>query len=152
MIVIQGLSFIYIYIYIYINVHHYYLLLIDNLKCRNVSVHQVWWHSPVILAGSRFEASPGKKFVRLPSQSMAECGGTHLSSQLHGKHKYKNQWSRPTWEKSKTLSQKRAGNMVEVVECLPSKYEALSSNFSTIKQNKTKNPHKEMLVFSKSWN
>jgi hypothetical protein len=43
----------------------------------------------------------------------------------------------------KTLSQKypirkRDGGVVQVVECLHSKYEALSTNFSTTKKIKTK--------------
>jgi hypothetical protein len=46
-----------------------------------------------------------------------------------------------SWVKSKTLSQniaseKRAGNMTQAVERLPSKYEALSSSTSTAKKKK----------------
>jgi hypothetical protein len=41
------------------------------------------------LEGSQFEASPGKKVAISPSQPIkkAGCGGAHLSSQLHKKHK-----------------------------------------------------------------
>jgi hypothetical protein len=61
-----------------------------------------------------------------------------LSSQLGKKHKIGILLS---WVKSKTLSQniaseKRAGNMTQAVERLPSKYEALSSSTSTAKKKK----------------
>jgi ribosomal protein S17 len=57
--------------------------------------------------------------------------------------------SRPAWAKSKTLSQKYpthmhkkegegAGEVVQVVECLPSKYKALSSEFQYHKKIFTK--------------
>jgi hypothetical protein len=60
---------------------------------------------------------------------------------MGGKHKIRELWSRPPWTKSKTLSkitrEKRAGGMAWVIECLPSKHKALSSNLSTTKGRRT---------------
>jgi hypothetical protein len=54
--------------------------------------------------------------------------------------------SRPHWAKSKTLSQKYptqkwAGRVAQVVQCLPGKCEALSSNPNTTKKKKKKSRH-----------
>jgi hypothetical protein len=56
-----------------------------------------------------------------------------------GKLKIGESWSRPVWEKSKTLSPKqttakRAGGVVQAVEYLLLKCKALSSNRSTTKK------------------
>jgi hypothetical protein len=39
------------------------------------------------------------------------------------------------------LHKKRAGREAEVVECLPSKHEALSSNPKNLKKKKKRSPH-----------
>jgi hypothetical protein len=70
-------------------------------------------------------------------------GGTHLSSSYGGKHKIGGSRSRLAWAKNKTVSQKsptqkRAGWVIQVVERLPSKCEAPSSNPAPLKEKETK--------------
>jgi hypothetical protein len=79
---------------------------------------------------------PRQKVCKTPSIK-AGHGVTLLSLQLHGKHKEEDGGPGQPRHKHKPLtednqSKKASWNVAQVVEWLPSKYEALSSNPSTV--------------------
>jgi hypothetical protein len=71
------------------------------------------------------QEKPWQKVYGTPSQPIAECGGAHLSPQLHRKHKWEDchmGWLRQRHEilSQKVLKAERARDMAEVEEHLPS--------------------------------
>jgi hypothetical protein len=79
-----------------------------------------------------------QKVNEIPSQQKkAEYGGMNLLSQPPGRYKKEDRSSAQPGQKCKTLPQKtkakRSRGMVQMVEHLPSKCKALSSNTNTTK-------------------
>jgi hypothetical protein len=105
----------------------------------------VWWLMPIILAPWKFEIGrtvlsdqPEQGVHKIPSQPMAGCGGTYLSSQIcrgNINRRISVQVGPCTkWDLiSKINNAKRAGRVTEVVKHLPSKYKTLSSTPGTNK-------------------
>jgi hypothetical protein len=86
------------------------------------------WEETV--GGLWFKASPGKKFTRPHfNQWLGEVAQAYHPSRGPGQPGYK---ARPS---QKQPMQKKAGGVAQVIEHLPSKYEALSSTSSTAKKN-----------------
>jgi hypothetical protein len=100
-----------------------------NYKVKREPYARCWWLMPVILASQEAEI----RRITVQSQPKQIVHET-LS------------WKYPTT--------KRPGKVDQVIECLPSKCEALSSNSSTAKKKnkKTKNHHSQTLKPSKSLN
>jgi hypothetical protein len=95
------------------------------------------------LEGSQFEASLGKKIMRPPHHlyQQARCGPACLWSQSHGRPlvgglKFEAS-HRQTY-----LKQKRAMDVVQGIEHLPSKCEALSSTPASHKKSKIQSSYK----------
>jgi hypothetical protein len=86
------------------------------------------------LEGLWLQVSSSKKVYETPYQLTAGHGGVYLSSQ--GMHKIGRFHPRSAWQKNETISNittaKSAGDMVQRVEHLSSKHEALSSNHRTM--------------------
>jgi hypothetical protein len=82
-------------------------------------------------------ASLGKKFTRPSSQPMAECGGMCLSLQLH-REAQTGLWSRQH-KMRPNLKRITQEGLVQVLECLPSKCEALSLTQYCPKSKKKRN-------------
>jgi hypothetical protein len=70
------------------------------------------------------------------------CNPSYLGGRHQEDHGLKSAWANSFWDLilKKTQHQKRAGGVVKVVECLPSKCEAQNSNPSTKKKKKKKKP------------
>jgi hypothetical protein len=109
------------------------------------------------LAGSRLLASLGREFVRPHLKLIAEQVAHICHPKLQGKLKFRG--SRSAWAKKKkrpnlhnNQSKKGIGDVVQVADHLHSKYKALSSNPSTTKKEKGKNPYVLMIHRDNKYN